>query len=211
MRELGGVARMRVASTFNHSPFALRLLHAATVPPSLGANNDQSLRRRSSARRSGRIGPSRSGRGRRRGRPDRVRLRRRRPARLPALGGQGAAGAAADRERRRRPARPQRAGDRARLRLAFGRRRARRAGPLDARQGGLRRKRPRMRRALAARRSGRPGARPFGRKPRRRFTTIARASTPDSSASPASPRSRRRAMSRGITRCSARSRRRWRT
>ncbi len=128
--------------------------------------DDEPGSRRGLAGRAGRIRPSRRRRGRRRGWADRAGLRRRRPARLPALGGQGAAGPAADRERRRRPSGLERKGDRARLRLALGRGRARRVGERDAREGRARRKRPRMRRALAAGRGGGPRARP--RRPKRR-------------------------------------------
>ena len=116
------------------------------------------------ALRGGRVefGASRVGRGRRRGRRDRDGVRRHRAAGLSALRGQGAAGAAADRERRRGPAGLEPKGDRARLRLPFRRARACRDGARDAGEGRARRKRARMRRPLAAQRAGLPRDGAFG-------------------------------------------------
>ena len=102
---------------------------------------------------------------------------------LPALGRQGASGTAADRERHRRAIRAYRRGDRARLRLPYGRAVAtwRLQNPCWQRQGG-------MHPASNAARIGRLARPPVGRSPQaapcpRPCTTIAPASMRASSAS----------------------------
>ena len=107
--------------------------------------------------------PSRRRRGGRRGGSHRHGLRRRGAGGLSALGGQGAAGLAAHRKRRGRPLGAERPGNCAGLRVPFRQRGSCRDRPLDAGQGRPRRERARMRRALAARRSSRPGARALRR------------------------------------------------
>ena len=81
--------------------------------------------------------------------------------------------------------------------------RASRGGRRAAGQSGTRRRRPRMRRPLAARRRCRPGALGIRTDGRRHSTTIAPASMRASSASPARSASSRPAMWRPTMRCSA--------
>ena len=109
----------------------------------------QSRPRRSAARRPCRKPASRCRRGVRRCRQGGALDRRRRRAGIPALGGQGDPGPAAGRKRRGRSLRLRRQGIGAGLRLAFGRAGACGAGERHAGEGGARRQRARMRRALA--------------------------------------------------------------